>query len=347
MNATKILLDSPWDRFNQLLSGMAISSVFLIMDEHTNRFCKMHFLQNSNLNSFHETIVPAGESSKSLQNCQKIWEEWMDKGMDRHSLVICLGGGVVCDLGGFCASVFMRGVKTIYVPTSLMAMADAAIGGKTGINFCFSKNILGSFYLPVSIVIDPDFLSTLPDRQIRSGFVEIIKHSLISQPAYFPELKEETWPLSSGRMIQWIKRSIETKLHFIEDDLLDRGMRKALNFGHTIGHAIEACTFDSEEPLLHGEAVAWGMICELSLSAQRFSWKKELQDELVNWIRFFAPKYDWKDSVFSHVQSRLNSDKKKNKGEVLYSLLETPGKPILDQRITENELLNSLEYLHL
>lgn len=345
MTETQMYMEQPWSSLKKQLSEMSCSSVFLIMDEHTHHYCKPHFMQNSGLDFFNETIVPAGESSKSLDTCRRVWEAWMLHGMDRQSLVICLGGGMICDLGGFCASVFMRGVQSIYVPTTLMAMADAAIGGKTGVNFSASKNILGTFSLPLSVVIDTGFLSTLPERQIRSGFVEIIKHSLIYSPAYYHELMEEAWPISAEKMVPWIQRSIETKLDFIHHDLHDHGKRKALNFGHTIGHAIEACSFETGNPLLHGEAIALGMICEMHISALRYAWPEGLHASILKWIRTFAPKIAWGEAFLNKVLSRLQADKKRNKGEVLYSLLEKPGIPVLDQKVSQTELLESFEYI--
>ena len=237
-------------------------SAFLITDDQIGKIYPFF----SNLKQFH---VPLGEKSKSLEMARSIWNEMWEEGCDRKTIIIALGGGVITDLAGFVASCYMRGIDYISIPTSLLGMVDASIGGKTGVNLPNGKNIIGSFYPPKEILIDPNVLETLPERQFRSGLAEVIKTAFILDPDFFTFLEnnmEKILDREENILISVIRRTIELKLSVVEEDPKDQGRRAILNWGHTFAHAIETATNYNEYE--HGEAVAIGMGCEARLSQE-------------------------------------------------------------------------------
>jgi 3-dehydroquinate synthase len=224
------------------------------------------------LNSLGQGIIyklPPGEQIKTREHWSMLTDELLDKGFGRDTTIVALGGGVVGDLAGFIAATYMRGVPYVQVPTTLLAMVDASIGGKTGVDTRHGKNLVGAFHQPVAVVVDPTVLSTLPVEHLRAGFAEIVKHGVIADAAYFDRVSEYVghWPMSGeqglDQLTALIRRSIEIKLGIVSRDERESGLRKVLNFGHTIGHAIEAA---SEFQMLHGEAVAIGLVAEARLA---------------------------------------------------------------------------------
>ncbi len=211
--------------------------------------------------------IPAGEEQKTLATAQNIWATLLQYKFDRKSILINIGGGVVCDMGAFAASTYMRGISFVQVPTTLLAQTDAAIGGKTGVNFGELKNTIGTFAQPLAVISDTDFLSTLPKREYISGFAEVIKHSLIADAKLFQFLSTKNLSsLKDSELEQMLYRSSEIKCEVVSSDVREKDKRKILNFGHTVGHAIEMASHETNKPLLHGEAIAIGMIAEAKLS---------------------------------------------------------------------------------
>jgi len=342
-----IFSTAPWERLHAFLENQKYSAIHVLADDQTETYCLPILKENLQHSITSCFVIQSGESSKSLESCIKIWEHLLHQHPDRNSLIICLGGGVITDLGGFCASVLLRGMDTLYIPTSLMAMADAAIGGKTAVNFEYYKNQIGSFHAPLGIVIDYRFLSTLPDRHMRNGFVEIIKHSLISSPSYWWDITNLTWPLAPSVLQDFIKKSIRTKTEIVEKDYLENGNRKVLNFGHTVGHALESFCMANGQDVLHGEAIAVGIICESFLSSQRNRWKAHVVDQIKTILKPFTGNLKFTSDDYPEIVKFLNADKKKQNREVRFSLIEQIGQPNLNQRVTEEELLNSLDYYNL
>ncbi|MEL7221837.1 MAG: 3-dehydroquinate synthase, partial [Bacteroidota bacterium] len=212
--------------------------------------------------------VAAGEKHKSLDTCRHIWEQLFECGAGRNWCLLNLGGGVIGDMGGFCAGTYKRGIDFIQIPTTLLSQVDASVGGKLGIDFHGVKNSIGLFRDPRAVWADPNFFATLPDRELRSGFAEIIKHALIADAQQWQELASNPqW--NTTDWADWVARSVAIKQKIVAIDPHEKGLRKALNFGHTIGHAIESYFLETATPLLHGEAIAAGMICEAWLSAQQ------------------------------------------------------------------------------
>ena len=252
--------------FPAWLRERQFSSLVVLADSNTRRLCLPVFLQKTGLPSGLPVVeIPAGEAHKNLASCAQIWQSLLAEKLDRHALVLNLGGGVVGDMGGFCAATFKRGVAFAQIPTTLLAMTDAAIGGKLGIDFQGVKNMVGVFQHPAAVFCDPAFLQTLPPRELRSGMAEVLKHARIGDPVLWRQLAR----LRSPGAADWpriLPKSIAVKVRVVRRDPLEKNLRQLLNFGHTIGHAIESRWLETSDPLTHGEAVAIGMICEQFLA---------------------------------------------------------------------------------
>lgn len=241
------------------------SSAFLIADENTARECHPVLEAAMGFSIPLGVTLPAGEQHKTLESCSHIWEAMQHARLDRKALVVLLGGGVVGDMGGFCAATYMRGLDYIQIPTTLMAMTDSSIGGKLGIDFLGVKNNIGVFGRAKGIFPDPVFLKTLPERELRSGFAEVAKHAIIGDPGLWQLLQQ----VNSCTEMDWnlvLPRSMAVKQHIVHLDPKEKNLRKLLNFGHTLGHALESHFLRTDTPMLHGEAVAWGMVWEAQLA---------------------------------------------------------------------------------
>lgn len=233
--------------------------------------------------------IGAEDVNKHVETLAHVWKELSDKGGTRHSLLINLGGGMVTDLGGFAAATFKRGIRYINIPTTLLAMVDASVGGKTGINFNGLKNEIGSFYPAESVLIDTQFLKTLDMPNLLSGYAEMLKHGLISTCAHWAELLNVDFNAIDYAQLQaLVAQSVQIKEHIVEQDPLEKGIRKALNLGHTVGHAFESFALETSHPVLHGYAVAWGIVCELYFSYLKTGFPK---DKLRQTIRFIKEHY--------------------------------------------------------
>ncbi|MDQ3141180.1 MAG: 3-dehydroquinate synthase [Bacteroidota bacterium] len=342
-----IFLLHAWERFNEFLNQKEYSSIFLIMDENTQRECLPYFNQMSNHNISNTLIIPSGEQHKNLETCQLIWNYLIDEGIDRKSLIIGLGGGVLCDIVGFCASTVLRGVDAIYVPTSLMAQADAAVGGKTGINLEFFKNQIGSFYSPEAVLVDIHFLSTLPERHIKNGFVEIIKHAMIQEPNYLDDVLDLEWPVSKENLEVYIKKSIRTKSDIVEKDFYEQHQRKMLNFGHTIGHALESYFLSQNKDALHGECIAMGMIAESYISSELYNWKPHTLKRLTEKLKELMTPFRFSEAEVPQILELMWKDKKKQSAQMRFSLLSQPGKGVWDIAVSKPMIEKSLEYCQL
>jgi len=319
------------------------SRFFILTDENTAKHClpvvQHHF---AGLDNFDIIEINSGEESKDIDFCIGIWKMLIDFGADRKSLLINLGGGVISDMGGFAASTYKRGIDFVHVPTTLLSQVDASVGGKTGIDLDGIKNIIGTFTQPKAVFIAYDFLKTLPARQVLSGTAEMLKHGLIMDKAYWGALKASDL---SKPTIEHIYRSIEIKNEVVMDDPTEQGIRKALNFGHTIGHAVETNSLLTDEsPLTHGEAIAIGMICEAYLSFKKTGLVKDELDEIISVINGLYPKYNLGDADFSTLCTIMLKDKKNQNGKINCTLLSRIGECRLDNICTDEELCESLAY---
>ena len=279
--------------------------------------------------------IPAGEENKKLKTCEKVWYELTELGADRKTVLINLGGGVVTDLGGFVASTFMRGIRFINIPTSMLGMADAAIGGKTGVDFGVLKNMIGTFSQPEAVLIDSNFLKTLPGRQYKNGLAEVLKHAFISDKTILD--------LMYANEDELISTSVNAKLGVVKADQFESGERKKLNFGHTLGHAIESHFLEDDEPVLHGEAVAAGMIMESHVSKSVVGLSEEDYKSLLSLTDSIFKRVSLTNSDWLAIKNLLIHDKKNAHGKVQFVLLSKLGEAVVDQEVSINQLDSAFE----
>ena len=262
--------------------------------------------------------------------------------LDRKSLMINLGGGVIGDMGGFCAATYKRGIDFINLPTTLLSQVDASIGGKLGIDFQGFKNHIGLFRNPKKVIIYPGFLGSLPENELRSGYAEVIKHCLIADGDYWDKLIKTNWDQQPWEPI--IEHSIEVKTTITKQDPQENGLRKILNFGHTIGHAAESFFLESLHPILHGEAVALGMIAESYLSTKRSGLSTEQQNQIVDYISSTYKKINLDEESIERISELITQDKKNEADQIKASLLEKIGKAVYDITITTAEVKEALQF---
>ncbi|MCB0631986.1 MAG: 3-dehydroquinate synthase [Saprospiraceae bacterium] len=333
------------EHLKNLLRENDYSRLIVLVDQNTRRHC-WPLLEPVIREREHTLIeIPAGEQHKHLQTCQLIWQHMMEARADRRSLAINLGGGVIGDMGGFCAATFKRGMDFIQMPTTLLSQVDASIGGKLGIDFMQVKNSIGVFRNPQAVFIDPRFLKTLPVRELRSGFAEIIKHSLIADREQWEQLRRIT-DLDTVDWPALIVPSLRIKQHIVEVDPFERGLRKALNFGHTIGHAVEGYALETDTPLLHGEAIAVGMIAEAHLSYQKAGLSESGLSLITDFIRHIYHPEALLVDTYDELLSLMTNDKKNTGKAINFSLLPDYGSVVVDQTATEAEIVSSLTYFN-
>lgn len=271
-------------------------------------------------------IMPDGERSKTLAEMEKLAEQMVKAGADRHSVLIALGGGVVGDVGGFLASVFMRGIPVVQIPTTLLAQVDSAIGGKTGVNLKAGKNLIGTFHQPVAVLVDPEVLATLPERKYRSGLFEAMKYGVIRNPAIFElmeEHRDELLKRDADLLEKLIADCIQVKADVVGADEREGGVRRILNYGHTVGHALEAET--GYKKLLHGEAVGWGMIAACAIGETVGVTPRGISQRIVELVRAYGPLPKVNVNA-KKVFKRLLSDKKTVGGVPHFILAKGLGK---------------------
>lgn len=333
-----------YEKLAEMVAEKNYSKIFILADTTTHEVCVPFFLQ---LFPFEAEIIEfdAGEEYKNLETCIGIWEALSELGADRKSLIINIGGGVVTDLGGFVASTYMRGIDFVNIPTSLLAMVDASVGGKTGVDLGTLKNQIGVINTPKMILIDTEYLQTLASEEYRSGLAEMFKHGLIHSLKYWEQMKQLS-SLTTNDLERLIYDSVVIKNEIVTQDPTEKGLRKTLNFGHTLGHAIES--FCLENPtrnrLLHGEAIAIGMILAGFLSCEKVKFPKENRDEIKSVLSQYFDKQLFTTDEIEAIISLMKFDKKNSHGNINFVLLENFASPLLDCQI-ENELIHkAFEY---
>lgn len=318
------------------------SVVFVLTDCNTSKYCLplLPCLANAVI-----IEIPSGEQHKNIETLQEIWTQMASAGGDRKSLFVNLGGGVIGDMGGLAASLFKRGIDFINVPTTLLSQVDASCGGKLAVDFNNLKNEIGLFRNPNKVIISTQFLKTLPVNQLISGMAEMIKHSLILLPEHFNEIKEfnpqnPDWNLLS----QLVETSVKIKYYFTEKDPTEKNIRKMLNFGHTVGHAIESYSFTTDTPLLHGEAVAAGMICELFLSNKYLNFPAMKMLDITGYINTLFKPFMFKPDVYQTLYELMTHDKKNTGGNINFSLLSDMGKFEINCVCDKQEVFQALSF---
>lgn len=309
------------------------TKVFILVDENTKKLC----LPLLAVFDYNLIEIKSGEQNKNIETCQYIWQQLLVNNADRNALLINLGGGVISDMGGFCAAVYKRGISFINIPTTLLAMVDATIGGKTGIDFNNHKNMIGLFSNANKIFIDNTFLNTLDLRQIKSGKAEMLKHGLIANENHFNKVLENERP-----SIDTIKDSIAIKESIVNKDPFEKGLRKSLNFGHTLGHALESYYLENDLDILHGEAVAQGMIWALQLSVKYTGFNSSKANEKIKQITAVFGEKNVSKNELDILISLAKNDKKNNNGKINFCLLKDIAQVEIDFSLTEQEIKTAL-----
>lgn len=318
----------------------------IFVDSNTNECCLpllMNFVDG--LNNAEIIEIPAGEEFKTMDICLSVWESLTEYELGRNDLFICLGGGMICDMGGFIASIYKRGMDCIYIPTSLLAMVDASIGGKTGIDMGPYKNHLGVFSFPKKVFIDIAFQSTLQLKEIKNGWAEMLKHALIASEIHFAALEKykfETELIPS----EWIETSLQIKNEIVESDPQESGRRKLLNFGHTIGHAIEGSLLNSGNPMDHGLAVAHGMLVEAKISELINNISSEDFQRIENCIRSTFDLHPFDTSTLDVWIKLMRQDKKRLDNKLRFTLLKGIGNGEWDIVVDESIVIEAIGVLH-
>lgn len=338
------VLDQNFSQLNIFLKGLKPSQLFILVDENTHEYCLPTLLGNLETEIPFEIIeIEAGEKLKTIETATQLWEILAEFEADRNSLMVNLGGGVITDLGGFVASTYKRGIKFINLPTTLLGMTDASIGGKTGIDHQFLKNIVGTFAEAEQIFVFPNFLMTLPFEELRSGFAEMLKHGLIADEKHWNDLISIE-NLNAESIFPFIETSMQIKQKVVELDFKEQNVRKTLNFGHTIGHALESLFLQKNQQIPHGEAVALGMICETRLSFLENLISEVTSNLIIQNIRKFYPYIDISDFSTDEIIGLMKNDKKNTEGNISFSLLDQIGSCKFDCSVSEQHIVSTLDF---
>lgn len=320
--------------------------LFVLTDDVTQRLC-LPLLGEINATNI---SIGSTDASKDIETLNHVLEELVSHGASRHSLIINLGGGVVTDLGGFAAAIFKRGIDYVNIPTTLLAMVDAGVGGKTGINFGGLKNEIGVFKAPVSVLINTIFLKTLDEANLISGFAEVLKHALLNNEQMWATVLNHNLTSRVINLDKWqqmVYENVKVKARYVDEDPLEQGIRKALNFGHTFGHAFESFSFKNANgsSLSHGYAVAYGMICELYLSVVKLGFPTDKMRQTVTFIKENYGKMAIECKDYDELLELMRHDKKNSGGNIKPVLLRAIGQPETDMCITEDEAKEAFDFL--
>lgn len=331
---------------NQTIRDSNFSKIFLIVDTNTHELCLPKVLPLIETTLDIEIIeIECGEINKTIETCVGVWNALSELGADRKSLIINIGGGVVTDLGGFVASTYRRGISFINVPTTLLSMVDASVGGKTGVDLGILKNQIGVINTPEMVLVDTSFLDTLPHNEMRSGMAEMLKHGLISDEIYWDKMIH-AFDNSIFALDQLIYESIIIKHEIVTIDPTEIGLRKTLNFGHTLGHAIESyyLSHPKKSNLLHGEAVAIGMVLACYISSILVNFPKDKRDSIKSKINKIYGKVNIDVTDFNDIISLLIFDKKNSYGDINFVLLRDIGKTVIDCKVDNSTIIDAFNY---
>ena len=344
MNEVIICKDLEKD-LERAIGNVEHDRLFVLTDTTTLRLCWPLIAEWTCMQGAQVITIGATDENKTLESLAAVWTELQQGGASRHSLMVNLGGGMVTDLGGFAASTFKRGFPYINIPTTLLSMVDASVGGKTGINFGGLKNEIGVFSQPRSVLLDTRFLSTLDTHNILSGYAEMLKHGLISDTAHWAELMRfEIEDIDLASLQGMVARSVAVKERIVTEDPTEKGIRKALNLGHTVGHAFESLALTSGHPVLHGYAVAWGLVCELYLSVRQMGFPRERMQQTLRFIRDHYGTFLFDCKQYETLFRLMTHDKKNQGGRINFTLLADIGDIRIDQTATKEEIFDALDF---
>lgn len=330
----------------EVLSQIKFDKLFVLTDINTERLCFSVIADNPQIANAEKIIIPAGDDNKNIQTLSIIWQQLSEHGATRHSLIINLGGGMLTDIGGFAAATFKRGIKCINIPTTLLGAVDAAVGGKTGINFNGLKNEIGAFSSPVTVLIDSVFFKSLDQQNLLSGYAEMIKHGLIdSKKTWLDTISFDIQNIDYNKLRELTVKSVAVKERIVEEDPFERGIRKALNLGHTIGHAFESLSYKTSSPIAHGYAVAWGIICELYLSHLHCNFPTDKLRKTVHFIKENYHGFSFGCEHYEELYELMKHDKKNESDTINFTFLSDVGKVVIDQTASKEEILESIDFL--
>ena len=323
----------------KLIAEIDYDKLYMLTDEHTSKFCLPILKDFKPKNGYQQITIGAGDESKNIESLTHIWQVLSQTGATRRSLMINLGGGMITDIGGFAASCFKRGIRFINVPTSLLGAVDAAVGGKTGINFNGLKNEIGAFSPAVAVLISTQFFLTLDQENLLSGYAEMLKHGLLHSDDYFNrllnfDLTSHNWPT----LLSLLEESVRFKQEVVKTDPFEKGIRRALNLGHTVGHAFESYALEIQKPVLHGYAVAWGLVCELILSHRQCGFPIEYLNKTADFVRQYYGPMNISCKVYDTLYAFMKHDKKNDEGFVNFTLLNNIGDIAINQTATRNNI---------
>ena len=327
-------------------ASMSYDRLFLLTDTNTQEKCYPLIKDIPALQDTPVITVQAGDTHKDIEQVAYIWSRLSNEGASRNSLLVNLGGGMITDMGGFAGATFKRGLRTVNIPTTLMASVDAAVGGKTGVNFNGLKNEVGSFYPPECVFIDCEFLRTLDRDNLLSGYAEMIKHALISSMDIYASvlLFDLDARIDYAFLNRMVAQSVAVKERIVEEDPKEHGIRKALNFGHTIGHAYESLSFRKNRPLLHGHAVAAGIVSELYLSHKVCGFPMEKLSQVVYYLKEYYPAFVFDCKDYDALYELMTHDKKNEAGVINFTLLSQVGDVQINRQVSKEKILESLDF---
>lgn len=345
-NCTIHFNNTCYTSINEHIKKHNFSKIFILVDENTHQFCLPSFIEKLETTIAIEIIeIESGEINKTIDTCVGVWNTLSDLNADRKSLLINIGGGVITDLGGFVACTFKRGIAYVNVPTTLLSMVDASVGGKTGVDLGHLKNQIGVISNPDLVLIDTQFLNTLPQNQMRSGLAEMLKHGLISSETYWNHFQNLA-ALTRHDLDSLIHESVLIKKQVVTEDPYENGLRKTLNFGHTLGHAIESyyLSHPNKPVLLHGEAIVIGMILACYISTQLTGFPQETTNDIKHLFKDYYGNVSIDKTDYKPIMDLLKYDKKNNHGNINFVLLEAIGKPKIDCLVDDAIILDAFEY---
>jgi 3-dehydroquinate synthase len=342
--STVLYKEKGWTHLDETVGSNKYTSIFVLTDSNTSQYC-LPLFNNHFKHAYTLLTMEAGETNKNLSTCEDLWASLSEQGADRNSLLINLGGGVVTDLGGFVACAYKRGIDFINIPTSLLAMVDASVGGKTGVDFQGLKNQIGIIKEPEFVVVDDAFLQTLSQGERRSGYAEMLKHGLIADADYFSVLSSNSYDIST-QVTDHIRQSVSIKSQVVTEDPFERGLRKILNYGHTLGHAIETHFLEhpTKKRLLHGEAIAIGMIMEAELSFRTTNLRVEERDQIKTVFSSIYDPVSFSESDVIAIKGLLKHDKKNQSDKVRFVLLQAIGKPVIDCLVSNEDINAAFQF---
>lgn len=327
------------------LAAIDYDHIFLLTDETTEQLCKPLLQGSKGIKSATPIVIGATDTHKNIDTLCLVWKAMVEGGASRKSLLVNLGGGMVTDLGGFAAASFKRGIRYLNIPTTLLSMVDAAVGGKTGINFNGLKNEIGAFRDSEAVIIDTTFLRTLDAENLRSGYAEMLKHAFLdSEEMWSAHLAFDLEKPDFKTLQTLVKQSIDVKSHIVEIDPHERGLRKALNLGHTVGHAFESLALKQNRPMLHGYAVAYGLVCELYLSCLLSGFPESKMRQTFNFVRQYYGTFRFTCDDYPALLELMQHDKKNTDGVINFTLLEEAGQLRLDSHATEAQIKDMFDF---